>query len=132
MRSLDTNVIIRFLVNDDKKQGDIVRALFEKAENGGISFFVTIPVLLEVLWILDSVYDFSRDEIISAIESLSSMPVIIFEKADVVQDFIAAGRRTKIELSDTLIGVSSKKAGCESTITFDVKASKSDLFELLK
>lgn len=132
MKSLDTNVIIRFLVNDDKKQGDIVRSFFEKAEAAGNSYYVSIPVLLEVLWILDSVYDYSRDEIINAVESLSSMPVIIFEKADVVQEFIDAGRKARLDLSDILIGVAAKNAGCDSTLTFDLKAAKSDLFELLK
>ena len=132
MISLDTNIIIRFLVNDDKKQAGRVRALFEKAEREGTSLLITIPVLLETLWILDSIYDYSRNEIINAIESLFSMTIIIFEKTDAVQEFIDTGRKLKLDLSDILIGTAAKNAGCETTLTFDLKAAKSDLFELLK
>ncbi|HQP47981.1 MAG TPA: PIN domain-containing protein [Spirochaetota bacterium] len=54
MKALDTNVIIRFLVNDDKKQGETVKGLFLKAEREQESFYITNPVLLEVIYVLES------------------------------------------------------------------------------
>lgn len=132
MKSLDTNVIIRFLVNDDKKQSEIVRALFLQAEKDGSSFNISVPVLLETLYVLDSVYEYKRDEILNAVESMLHMKIFSFQNPDVIQQLVAAGNKSKIELEDLFIGLSAKEYGCEPTITFDKKAAKSDLFELIE
>ena len=131
MKSLDTNIIIRFLVNDDKKQGKTVRSLFVRAESGNETLFITMAVLLETLWVLDSVYHYSRVEILNAIESITSMSIIEFEKIDTVQKLIRTGRNSRADLNDLLIGLSAKESGCESTLTFDRSAARSDLFELI-
>jgi predicted nucleic-acid-binding protein len=131
MKSLDTNIIIRFLVNDDVKQGEKVKTLFQKAEENNNVFFVTTPVVLEVLYVLDSVYEYSRKEILNALESLLMMSLLVFDNADAIQKFITSAEKNKIELEDLLIGILAREAGCQATITFDKKASKSELFELL-
>jgi predicted nucleic-acid-binding protein len=132
MKALDTNIIIRFLVNDDKVQGDKVRTLFERAEDRKETLYISIPVLLEVLWVLSSVYDYNRNEIIRAVESMKLMSILEFEKVDTIEDLILIGKSTKHELDDLLIGLVAKNEGCSSTITFDKHAVKSNLFELLK
>ena len=132
MKSLDTNVIIRFLVNDDKKQSEIVRALFLQAEKDGSSFHISAPVILETLYVLDSVYEYKRDEILNAVESMLHMKIFSFQNPDVIQQLVAAGNKSKIELEDLFIGLSAKEYGYEPTITFDKKAAKSDLFELIE
>jgi predicted nucleic-acid-binding protein len=131
MKSLDTNIIIRFLVNDDKKQGKAVRLLFERAESSNETLYITIAVLLEILWVLESVYHYSRVEILNAIESIASMSIIEFEKIDTVQKLISVGRDSRADLDDLLIGLSAKDSGCESTVTIDRSAARSDLFELI-
>jgi len=60
MISLDTNVIIRFLVNDDKKQAGMVKKIFSEAEKANTAFIITTPVLLELIYVLDSVYKYTR------------------------------------------------------------------------
>lgn len=132
MKSLDTNIIIRFLVNDDIKQGEKVKTLFMKAEENNDVFFITTPVVLEVLYVLDSVYEYSRKEILNALESLLMMSLLIFDNADAIQKFITSAGKNKIELEDLLIGILARESGCKTTITFDKKASKSELFELLE
>ncbi len=131
MKALDTNVIIRFLVNDDKKQARAVRTLFEQAVTAGDTFFISIAVLLETLWVLKSVYECSREEIVHAIESLASMSIIEFEKIDTIHSFIHAGLISNTGLDDLLIGLIGRDTGCDSTITFDRNAARSDLFELI-
>lgn len=131
MKALDTNVIIRFLVNDDKKQGETVKGLFLKAEREQKSFYITNPVLLEVIYVLESVYKFQRSEILNAIDSMVMMKILVFENPDVLQRLTAIGERSTIELEDLLVGLIAQDNGCETTITFDKKAAKSNLFELL-
>jgi len=60
------------------------------------------------------------------------MPIIRFEKLEVIHELIKCGRSTTIDLSDLLICNSSIASGCQKTITFDKDASKYQLFELLK
>lgn len=89
-------------------------------------------MLLETLWALKSVYEYSREDVLSAVESMLFLPVIEFEKIDAVQEFIRAGKTAKIGLDDLFIGLCAKHSGAEATLTLDTKASKSALFKLLK
>ena len=62
MKALDTNVIIRFLVRDDKQQAEIVYRLFKRVERKNETLFVPLLVVLETLWVLESVYDNANQE----------------------------------------------------------------------
>lgn len=132
MKAIDTNVLVRFLVNDDRIQGKKARDILESAEKKGDILFIPMVVLMETIWVLDSVYDFPRNEIIHAIELVSQMAAITLEKPDTVLKFIDCAKESKISLSDLLIGASAEGAGCDTTLTFDIKASKSDLFHLVR
>jgi predicted nucleic-acid-binding protein len=130
VKALDTNVIIRFLVNDDKTQGAKVRRLFERAEESSERLFIAIPTVLETIWVLSAVYDFARGEILDAMDLLTQMPVLEFEQYHSIRQLIRIGRESEADLPDLLIGLSGKSYGCEATLTFDKKLPKTDLFEL--
>jgi predicted nucleic-acid-binding protein len=132
MIALDTNILVRFLVKDDDEQSKIVFKRFKKAEKNNEILFIPLLVVLELVWVLDSVYDCSREEIVNAIDKLTMMPIIQFEKLEVIHELIKYGKSTSIELSDLLICNASIASGCERTITFDKDALKYQLFELLK
>jgi len=80
MIALDTNILVRLLVKDDDEQSRIVFKRFKKAEKNSEILFVPLLVVLELIWVLDSVYDCNREEIVNAIEKLTMMPIIRFEK----------------------------------------------------
>ena len=88
MKALDTNVLVRFLVNDEEAQGRRVNMLFEQAEEVADQFLITTPVILELLWVLSAVYDFTREELLHAFELLTQMPILAHRWG---------GRRTLIE-----------------------------------
>ncbi len=132
MIALDTNILVRLLVKDDEDQSKIVFKRFKKAEKENETLFIPLLVTLELIWVLDSVYDCSRKEVINAIEKLTMMPIIRFEKLEVIHELIKCGKNTTMDLSDLLISNSSIASGCRKTITFDKDASKYQLFELLK
>ena len=131
MTALDTNVIVRFFVNDDEIQGRAVRALFDSAAKTGESLFVTVPVVLELMWVLSSVYDFTRDELIEALDLLIQMPILRLERFTSMQQLIRLGRSTKADLPDLLIGLTGQFHGCECTLTFEKGLSNTGLFEQL-
>jgi predicted nucleic-acid-binding protein len=131
MRALDTNVLIRFLLDDDRAQARKVRRLFEQAEREGDRFLVPTTVLLELIWVLGAVYDLGRDEVLEVVELLTQMPILEFEDYDTLRDVIRVGGSTRAHLSDILIGLSAKSSGCTTTLTFEKGLSRTGLFQQL-
>ena len=131
MKALDTNVLVRFLVRDDKRQAETIYRIFKKAESDREVFFVPLLVVLETVWVLESVYKIPRQEMIDSINELILMPILKFETQSAILNFVSSARETKMDLSDLLIAHSAKFSGCECVLTFDKRASNFRLFELL-
>lgn len=131
MKALDTNVLIRFLVKDDPKQANTVYRLFKRAESDRQEFWVPLVVILETIWVLESVYQISRQEAVDSIADLLRLPVLKFEAQGAVQAFVHSARNSRVGLSDLLIAQSSKYSGCESVLTFDRLATRYTFFELI-
>ena len=131
MKALDTNVLVRFLVRDDKRQAETIYRVFKKAESDREVFFVPLLVVLETVWVLESVYKILRQDILDSVNELILMPILKFETQSAILNFIYSARETKMDLSDLLIAHSAKFSGCECVLTFDKRASNFRLFELL-
>jgi len=131
MKGVDTNILVRFLVGDDEIQSKKVYKLFKKAESKNDTLFVPLLVVLELIWVLESAYKISRKEIVESISDMILMPIFKFEHQTAIQQFTHFARSNNYDLSDLIIAYSAKKQGCESVFTFDKKASRSDLFELV-
>ena len=132
MKGVDTNILVRFLVGDDELQAKKVYNIFKKAEAKKNELFVPLLVTLELVWVLQSVYQIERKEIIDSISDLTLMPILKFEQQTALQKFIYAAKKNSCDLSDLIIAHSAKEHGCENIMTFDRKASKYNLFELVK
>ena len=132
MKGVDTNILIRFLIGDNEQQAKKVYKLFKKAESEKNELFVPLLVVVELIWVLESVYEIPRDEILDTLSDLLLMSILKFEHQSTLQQFTLSAQGNKYDLSDLLIAHSAKTNGCEIVITFDKKASKSDLFELAK
>lgn len=131
MKALDTNVLIRFLTKDDEQQAETIYRLFKQAESGKEEFWVSLLVVLETLWVMESVYEIPRQEILDTINELLLMPILKFEAKSAIQDLVASGRESDLDLSDILIAHSAKFSGCECVLTFDKRASNFGFFELV-
>ncbi len=132
MKGIDTNILVRFLVADDERQAKKVYNIFKKAESDKFELFVPLLVILELIWVLESAYEISREDILDSIREMLLMPILKFEHLSVLQQFTHTAQNNKYDLSDLLIAHSAKQQGCETVITFDQKASKSIMFELVK
>ena len=131
MIGIDTNMLVRFLVGDDTRQANKVYKLFKKAEEEKTEFFVPSLVVLELIWVLESAYDIDRSNIIDTISQLVLMPIFQFENLSAIQKFVVEAQESKFDLSDLLIAQTADANGCETVFTFDKKASKYKLFDLL-
>ena len=128
MNALDTNVLIRFLVRDDERQADTIYRLFKQVESDKEALFVPLLVVLETIWVLESVYKIPRGEILDSIDELILMPILEFEAQSAILSFISSARETKMDLADLLIAHSAKFSGCERVLTFDKRASNFGFF----
>jgi predicted nucleic-acid-binding protein len=131
MKALDTNALVRFLVRDDEKQADAVRHVLLAAEKKSDTVFVGVPVVLETLWVLSSVYDHPRDDILRALEHLLALPVLELEARDRIAALCRIADDSTVDLADLFIGLTAHDRGCETTLTFDRRAVQSGLFTLI-
>lgn len=131
MKALDTNILVRFLVQDDEKQALVVNNLFMEAENQKKPFYISLLVILKLIWVLQSTYKVPRKNILASISALLSMPTLVCEHAAMLNSFIDSANNNNLDLSDLLIGYVGHNAKCETTLTFDKKAAKSVLFSAL-
>jgi predicted nucleic-acid-binding protein len=133
LTAADTNVIIRFLVRDDEKQAKLVYRRLKQAEADRTQLFISIAVVLETIWVLESAYGKSRTEILNAISDMRQMPVFSFEKDEVIERLVNDGQRfKKADLSDILIAHTAQSCGCGKGDTFDKGAATLPFFSLLK
>lgn len=132
MKAIDTNILIRFITKDNEYQSKLVYKLFKQAEQTEQKLFIPLLVVLEVIWVLQSIYEIPDLEIVKTLSDLLAMPVLLFESENTIQNFIDSASHTKFDLSDLLIAHSAYSSNCESIFTFDKKASKFEHFELLK
>ena len=132
MKGLDTNVLVRYLVGDDRSQtGRAVAFIGEATARGGTCFINTI-VLCETVWVLESAYGYGRDEIAAVLEKMLATRQLEFESKELVRAAVSDYRAGSGDLADFLIGRVNAAYGCDCTATFDRKLKKSPLFELLE
>jgi len=114
MLAVDTNVLVRLIARDDAAQ---VRVAEEFATKGA---WVSHLVLAETLWVLDSVYDLSHEQISTAVEMLLNHQVLTLQDADVVSAALTHFRRySRVDFSDCLALEIARKAGHIPLATFD-------------
>ncbi len=130
MKGIDTNILVRLLVGDDERQAKKAYAIFKEAELNKNELFVSLLVILELIWVLESAYKIDRNKIIGSISDLLLLPILRFEHLAAIQKFILKARDSGYDLSDLLIAQSASEQGCKTLLTFDKKASKCALFEL--
>jgi len=123
MIGLDTNVVIRYLMQDDAKQSAVANRVFGAltAEAPG---YVTLVSVVEIAWVLSGAYDLDPSQIIAALEGLLRAPEMIVERAEIVWRALRTFGAAKADFADCLIERSAAAAGCARTLTFDVAAAK--------
>ena len=131
MNAVDTNILIRFLMRDDAQQANLAYRLLKETEQRDELLFVPVAVVLEMIWVLESAYHISREEIVASINDLLAMPIFMFETQTAVQKFTVSARQNDFDLSDLLLAHSAAHAHCSQVFTFDKKAAKFKLFALL-
>ena len=120
MIGLDTNVLVRYLAQDDEEQLRQVLGLLLKK---GALFFVPDLVLVEADWVLSSLYQWTPDEIAEAFGRLLTVHNLAFEDEGRIRGALRAIRQGA-DMSDELIVDRCREQGCRSVATFDKEMTK--------
>jgi predicted nucleic-acid-binding protein len=119
---LDTNVLVRFLVQDEAEQAKAAQALmatFTEAEPG----FVCREVLVELVWVLERAYVLPRGDIARALDGLLEARDLVIEAADYAAIAVDRYRKGGPGFADQMIALAGQGARCRETVTFDRKAA---------
>jgi predicted nucleic-acid-binding protein len=111
---LDTNVLVRYLAQDDPVQSRKATELIERRlcdQNPG---FVSVVAMTETVWVLDRAYGLSDEEIVEVIERMLQADVLIVESEQEVFAALTALEEGLGSFADALIGALSAKAGCSA------------------
>ena len=119
MRALDTNVLVRFLVEDALKQSAAAAALIERAAAAGESLFVSDVVVCEVVWVLGTAYRVPRAQIASTLRELFRARALAFEAASELSRALDAFAIGRGDFADYLVREHARAAGCSTVVTFD-------------
>ena len=131
MVGIDTNVLVRYLTQDDPKQSAIATRFIEEglsAENPG---FVSAVTLCEIAWVLAMSYGADRKGIRKTVENLLATKQLVIERAELVWKALRASEGAPADFSDALIGQLAIAHGAQKTVTFDRTAARLPGFELL-
>jgi predicted nucleic-acid-binding protein len=123
MIGLDTNVLVRYIMQDDPKQSPKATKLIESldADHRG---FITLISVVELYWVLTSCYELSGQQVKQALEALLRSKQILVDHADQVLRALRVFDDGKADFADCLIERIAASVGCEQTMTFDVGAAK--------
>ena len=134
MIGLDTNVLARYLTQDDVRQAALASRLIENDLTIARPGFISLVVLAELCWVLSRLYSVTMDELADMISDLLNTPQIQVERREVVQAAIrrfSPGKNRKAGLVDALIAEIASSEGCSLIVTFDKAAVRAAGMTLL-
>jgi predicted nucleic-acid-binding protein len=131
MRALDTNVLVRYFAQDDARQSALATDLLENQLGTADRGFVSLVVLLETVWVMESRYDAQPADVADILADLLDTPTLEVQDAVAVRDAVQRYRRGGVDLHDCLI-VALAAARKARVLTFDAKAAKKLGMELLR
>jgi predicted nucleic-acid-binding protein len=127
---LDTNILIRYLTQDDPAQAAKATEILERRLTPKNPGFVSVVAMVETVWVLDRAYDLTAQEIAAAVERLLQVEVLAIENEQEVFTAMIALKQGRVSFADALIAELGARVGCTRTLTFDRKAVRHPGFEL--
>lgn len=124
MIGLDTNILIRYVVQDDEAQSLAATRLIETRCTEQSTGFVSIVVLVELVWVLAAAYAYGKDVIVAVVSQILRTTEFTVEDGDVVWQALREFETGNADFADCLIAHRNHSSGCTTTYTFDRKAAR--------
>lgn len=130
MIGLDTNILVRYLVQDDPGQSKLATNFIEKCSEENPAFISGI-VLCELIWVLETAYDYPKKNIADVLEKILKTRQFKIHHPETLWQALRDYRHETIDFSDSYIAHLNFVNECDYTITFDKKAARLKYFKLL-
>ena len=130
MVGLDTNVIVRYVMQDDERQSAVANRIIDEELTPANKGFVTTVVLCEVLWVLTRSYGRKREGIADFLDAFLDSDTLEFEHSECVMQAYRDSKVASADFADCLIGHVNRKHGTSTTLAFDRDASRLEYFRL--
>ena len=131
MAALDTNILVRFLVEDDATQLAAARKLIRRCIAAGETLFVPVTVALELEWVLRSSFGFDKPTVVHTLSQLLSSVELSFKSEGALEVALAIYSQGTADFSDGLHVALACAAGETPLWTFDKAAAKLDGAQLM-
>ena len=131
MIGIDTNVLVRYFAQDDARQGATARRFIEQHIGPDRPGYVTLVALVELVWVLRSSYEATREEIIRVVEQMLAHTALLIQDANAVWLALDEYELSSADFSDALIVALGQNEGCSHTVSFDAKACRIEGMEML-
>jgi predicted nucleic-acid-binding protein len=130
MIGIDTNVLVRYLADDDRTQSPRAARLMASLTTQAPGF-VSLIALVEAVWVMESSYAATRDEVLGIVEPLLTTRTLVVENAPAVRNALQRYARGAADFADCLIACLGEAAGTTATMTFDKRAARHASMTLL-
>ncbi len=130
MIGLDTNILIRYLTQDDPVQSAKATQIIERRLSPTNIGFVSVVTMAEIVWVLDRAYGLTDQEIAAVIERMLQVEVLVVENEQEVFAAMMALKQGRGAFADALIAELGTRAGCTHTLTFDKSALRLPGFKI--
>ena len=130
MIGLDTNILVRYFIQDDPEQTRLAVNLIDSlspTESGWIG----VAVFMELDWVMNNVLKVKKDRVVEIFDTLLVSQELVMENADIVREALQLYRSRNTDFSDCLIASAAKAAGCSRTVTLDRIAARDAGMELV-
>lgn len=131
MIGLDTNLLIRYLTEDNAEESARAAAFIERRLSAANPGFLSVVVMAETAWVLERAYGLRRRELAATIERLLQVAVFTVQHEQAVFAALTALRQGQGGFADALIGALGAGAGCSHTATLDRRALRLPWFQPL-
>ena len=131
MIGLDTNIVLRYLLQDDPEQTRQANQIIDRQLSEQNPGFISLVTVLEIVWVLRSLLKQTPSQIATHVEHLLAADSLEVQNEQQVFEAAFALKRGAGEFEDALIGALNAWAGCSSTLTFDRKAARLPHFQVI-
>jgi predicted nucleic-acid-binding protein len=131
MIGLDTNVLIRYLTQDDAVQARKANEIIAEHTDAGARCHVDPTVLCELAWVLRESYGRGKADILKTLDLMLATKQFEIGDKDLVREAIEGFRQGRGDFADYIIGIRHSQAGCDATVTFDRGLKDSPLFKVV-
>ena len=132
MIGIGTNVLLRFLLKDDARQAARASRFMRDEISAVQPGYVSLVTLLEIVWVLDSLYCFNAEQQMSVVEDLLAVESLEIAERAAVARAVTVSRDRRSDFQECLVAILGESAGCRATVTFDTRSAKRTGMTLLK